>query len=223
MQATRSGAARTGKIEGMPPLTRFVVLVPVKTLALAKSRLSGLPDERRQELAAAFAQDTIAAVLDTPLVERVLVLTDDFRFADKLASAGCTVVPDGAGDDLNASLVQAAAEARRRWPTLRPVAVTADLPALASADLATALASVPTGPAYVADHHGSGTTLYTAPYAAFAPRFGPGSAAEHAASGATALVGALPTLRLDVDDVGDLGRALVLGVGAHTAALTGRD
>ena len=201
---------------------RFVVLVPVKTLALAKSRLSGLPDEHRRSLAAAFAQDTVAAVLDTPMVERVLVLTDDFRFADKLASGGCTVIPDGVGDDLNASLEQAAADARRRWPGLRPVAVTADLPALASDDLASALASVPPGPAYVADHHGSGTTLYTAPHAAFAPRFGPGSAGEHAASGATALEGDLTTLRLDVDDVGDLGRALVLGVGVHTAAVTGR-
>lgn len=206
----------------MSSSTRFVVLVPVKTLALAKSRLSGLPDERRQELAAAFAQDTIAAVLDTPSVERVLVLTDDFRFADKLASGGCTVIPDGAGDDLNASLTQAAAEARRRWPALRPVAVTADLPALASADLVAALRSVPEGPAYVVDHQGTGTTLYTAPYADFAPRFGSDSAAEHATSGATAIEGALATLRLDVDDVGDLGRALVLGVGTHTAAVTGR-
>ena len=205
----------------MPPSSRFVVLVPVKTLALAKSRLSGLPDERRQQLAAAFAQDTIAAVLDTPLVERVLVLTDDFRFADKLASAGCTVLPDGAGDDLNASLAQAAAEARRRWPALRPVAVTADLPSLRADDLAAALDGLPPGPAYVADHLGTGTTLYTAPYADFSPRFGRGSAVAHAESGAAAITGDLPTLRLDVDDVGDLGRALVLGVGTHTAAITG--
>lgn len=204
----------------MPESTRFVVLVPVKTLALAKSRLSGLPDARRQALAAAFAQDTIAAVLDTPLVDRVLVLTDDFRFADKLASAGCTVIPDGAGDDLNASLTQAAADARRRWPGLRPVAVTADLPTLTSGDLSRALGSVPAGPAYVADHQGSGTTLYTAEYAEFAPLFGTGSASEHARSGATAIEGDLPSLRLDVDDVGDLGRALALGVGTHTATVT---
>ncbi len=201
---------------------RFVVLVPVKTLALAKSRLSGLPDERRRDLAAAFAQDTIAAVLDTPAVDRVLVLTDDFRFADKLALAGCTVIPDGAGDDLNSALVQAAAEARRRWPELRPVALTADLPTLTSNDLSGALAGVPDGPAYVADHVGSGTTLYTASYDEFAPSFGSDSAEEHALSGAKAIEGDLPSLRLDVDDVGDLGRALVLGVGTFTAAVTGR-
>ncbi|WP_426243978.1 2-phospho-L-lactate guanylyltransferase [Nocardioides sp. LHG3406-4] len=206
----------------MPESPRFVVLVPVKTLALAKSRLTGLPDERRQDLAAAFAQDTIAAVLDTTLVERVMVLTDDFRFADKLASAGCTVIPDGASDDLNASLRQAAAEAHRRWPRLRPVALAADLPALKAVDLSQALAEVPSGPAYVADHAGSGTTLYTASYAEFAPSFGNDSAAEHARAGATSIDGDLPTLRLDVDDVGDLGRALSLGVGIHTAAVTGR-
>lgn len=206
----------------MPPAPRFVVLVPVKTLALAKSRLSGLPDDRRRDLAAAFAQDTIAALLDTPSVDRVLVLTDDFRFADKLASAGCTVIPDGAGDDLNASLVQAAADARRRWPGLRPVAVTADLPTLTSHDLSDALADVPDGPAYVADHSGSGTTLYTAAHDEFAPSFGDDSAAEHALGGAKAIEGDLATLRLDVDDVGDLGRALALGVGAHTASVTAR-
>lgn len=206
----------------MSETPRFVVLVPVKTLALAKSRLSGLPDDRRQELAAAFAQDTIAAVLDTPVVERVLVLTDDFRFADKLAEAGCTVIPDGAGDDLNTSLSQAAADARRRWPMLRPVAVTADLPSLTSFDLASALAEVGDGAAYVADHTGSGTTLYTAPYADFAPLFGADSASAHDRAGAAAIDGDLASLRLDVDDVGDLGRALVLGVGTHTAAVTAR-
>lgn len=201
---------------------RFVVLVPVKTLALAKSRLSGLPDERRQQLAAAFAQDTIAAVLDTPGVERVLVLTDDFRFADRLAATGCTVIPDGAGQDLNASLVQAAADARRRWPSLRPVVLTADLPALTAGDLARALSEVPAGPAYVADHVGTGTTLYTAAHPDFSPSFGPGAADEHARAGATSIAGELASLRLDVDDVGDLGRALVLGVGEATAEVTGR-
>ena len=201
---------------------RFVVLVPVKTLALAKSRLSGLPDDHRRDLAAAFAQDTVAAALGTPCVERVLALTDDFRFAGTLEAAGCTVIPDGAGADLNATLVQAAADAQRRWPGLRPVAMTADLPTLTPTDLAAALSRVPDGPAYVADHVGTGTTLYTAPHAEFAPSFGPGSADAHARAGARAIPGDLVTLRLDVDDVGDLGLALALGVGPHTAEVTGR-
>jgi 2-phospho-L-lactate guanylyltransferase len=57
---------------------------------------------------------------------------------------------------------------------------------------------------------------------AFAPLFGPGSAEAHLAAGATEVVVPVPTLRQDVDDVADLGRALVLGVGPHTAQAAGR-
>ena len=44
----------------------YVVLVPVKPPAVGKSRLVGLPDETRRELAAAFALDTVSACLATP-------------------------------------------------------------------------------------------------------------------------------------------------------------
>ncbi len=55
----------------------------------------------------------------------------------------------------------------------------------------------------------------------FAPRFGAGSRAAHREAGAVEVDGDLASLRQDVDDVGDLGRAMVLGVGAHTAAAMG--
>lgn len=204
---------------------RFAVLVPVKPPSTGKSRLSGVPDGIRRELAAAFAEDTVAAAARTPRVERVLVVTDDADFARHLATGhACTVMPDGVSGDLNGTLVQAAHEATRRWPGLEPVALCSDLPALRSDDLAAALAGCsPERAAFVADERGTGTTLYAAPVEAFAPRFGPASRAEHAAAGALELAGELSTLRRDVDDVGDLGRALVLGVGPRTAAVWGRD
>ena len=201
----------------------FVAVVPVKPPARGKSRLGGLPDERRRELATAFALDTVQAALATPGVLGVLVVTDDFRFAGRLADIGCSVIPDGTTDDLNATLVQAAAEAVRRWPGTTPAALCADLPCLTSSELAGVLgAAAPGRPSFVRDRAGTGTTLYVAPAGSFAPRFGPGSAERHVAAGVHEITVPAPTVRHDVDELADLSAALVHGVGAHTAAVTGR-
>ena len=169
-------------------------------------------------MATAFATDAVVACLATPGVAQVLVTTDDARFARALAALGAAVCPDG-GSGLNPALVQAVAEARRRWPDLRPVALCADLPALRPEELATALASASSPPAYVADAAGLGTTLYTASYDDFDPRFGTDSAAAHAEAGAVPIGGALPGLRHDVDDVASLRAAVDIGVGPATRAV----
>ena len=97
-----------------------------------------------------------------------------------------------------------------------PVALLGDLPALRPVDLDAALASIDAGEAaYVADADGSGTTLYTAAYDGFSPRFGAGSAAAHDVV-ARPIEGALPGLRRDVDDLADLEQAWDLGVGPRT-------
>ena len=197
---------------------RYVALVPVKPPALGKSRLVGLSDGARAELAAAFALDTVAACIASVAVAEVLVATDDAAFSVELTALGAVTIPDGVTMDLNGTLRQSAAEALRRWPGLVPVALTADLPAARGADLDEALGGlVPGEPAYVADTGGLGTTLYTASHAAFDPRFGPGSALAHNAIGARALTAPLPRLRRDVDDLSDLDDALALGVGPRTA------
>ncbi len=197
---------------------RYVALVPVKPPALGKSRLVGLADDERRALAAAFALDTVAACLAASSIAEVLVATDDAAFSVELAGLGAQTVPDGVAMDLNGTLRQSAAEARRRWPALVPVVVTADLPSLRAADLDDALGALSPGEAaYVADTDGLGTTLYTAPYEDFDPRFGPGSALAHDASGARPITAALPRLRRDVDDLSDLDEAMALGVGPRTA------
>lgn len=204
-----------------PPIP-FVVIVPVKPPARGKTRLHALPAELRRELAAAFARDTVAAARRAPGVEAVLAVTDDFRFAADLRADGCEVIPDGVSQDLNATLRQAAAEAGRRWPGAVPVALCADLACLTSDDLAAALGEVD-GPAFVRDAAGTGTTMYAAPLASFAPEFGLDSAALHASHGAREITAPVPTMRLDVDEPGDLGQALALGVGAHTAGVWERE
>lgn len=196
---------------------RFGVVVPVKRLAVAKSRLDVLGDAARRELVAAFAADTVAAALDCPTVGAVMVVTDELGLALSLRDLGAAVIPDGQPGDLNASLQQGAAELARTHPELRPVALCGDLPALVADDLDAALRAAPAdGAAFVPDAAGVGTTLYTASSADFVPRFGQGSREAHLAAGAAELPAA-PSVRRDVDTPDDLADALSLGVGPRTS------
>src|ERR1700729_3819897 len=132
------------------------VLLPVKVLAQAKSRLAQLAGERRHELALALASDTVSAVVACPQVARVIVVTSDPVAGPRLSALGAQIVPealrrpgdqtevarptpDGSQHLLNAALLHGAAVASRRWPGTGLAALTADLPALRPAELATAL------------------------------------------------------------------------------------
>jgi 2-phospho-L-lactate guanylyltransferase len=76
----------------------WTVLLPVKVLARAKSRLAVLAGDRRGELALALASDTVAAVLACPEVARVIVVTSDPEAGPLLAALGAIVVPDEPAD-----------------------------------------------------------------------------------------------------------------------------
>jgi len=201
------------------------VLMPVKVLAQAKSRLAGLTGlsgPRRGELALALACDTAAAVLGSDAVARVIVITDDQVAGMTLGALGALVVPDEPRDGLNAALRHGAAYAASRWPGSGTAALTADLPALRPAEIGRALRAAAAWPtAFVADAVGDGTTLYTAaPGAAFRPAFGLASRARHAAGGAAELgLEGIPGLRRDVDTPSDLRGAAALGLGPHSAPL----
>ncbi len=111
-------------------LLTWSVLMPVKVLAQAKSRLAGLAGPRRAELALALACDTVTAVLGCEAAARVIVITDDQVAAAALAALGALVVPDEPRDGLNAALRHGAAYAAARWPGDGTAALSADLPAL---------------------------------------------------------------------------------------------
>ncbi|MFI9642169.1 2-phospho-L-lactate guanylyltransferase [Micromonospora sp. NPDC051925] len=207
---------------------RWVVVVPVKRLRAAKSRLRGaLPVVPHEELALALAADTVGAALACPAVAEVLVVTADPVVTATVGAAGARVVPDRPDAGLNAALRHGVEVAVTDGDTRTWVAaLTADLPALRPAELAAALHAVATGPAgvrrFVADAPGTGTTLLaTPPGLPLDPRFGVGSAAAHLASGAVPLTGAWPSLRRDVDTAADLADAARLGLGPATGALTG--
>jgi 2-phospho-L-lactate/phosphoenolpyruvate guanylyltransferase len=198
------------------------VLMPVKVLVQAKSRLAGLAGSRRGELALALACDTAAAVLGCDRAARTVVITDDPVAGTALAELGAVVVPDEPRDGLNAALRYGAAHVCARWPGSGLAALSADLPALRPAEIGRALRAASAWPsAFVADAAGDGTTLYTAaPGVAFRPAFGLRSRARHAAGGATELdLAGVPGLRRDVDTPADLSDAAGLGLGPRSAPL----
>jgi len=77
---------------------RWTVLLPVKVLARAKSRLAVLAGDRRRELALALASDTVSAVLACPEVARVVVITSDPVAGPLLAGLGAVIVADEPAD-----------------------------------------------------------------------------------------------------------------------------
>jgi 2-phospho-L-lactate/phosphoenolpyruvate guanylyltransferase len=211
-------------------VVQWSVVIPVKVLALAKSRLVGLAGPRRAELALAMAADTVSAAVSCAAVAAVIVVTDDDGAAAELSALGATVLPDEPAAGLNAALTFGAEFSAGRWPARGRAGLAADLPALAAAELERGLAAAAEFPeAFVADAEGTGTTMYAAgPGTAFAPKFGPGSRAAHLAGGAAEIdLPGLAGLRRDVDTPADLGDAARIGLGPRTAAvadlLAGRD
>ncbi|WP_309141749.1 2-phospho-L-lactate guanylyltransferase [Streptomyces griseicoloratus] len=204
----------------------WTLVVPVKPLARAKSRLSDTADDRvRPGLALAFAQDTVAAALACPAVADVAVVTDDPRAGRELAALGAGIVHDEPGDGLNAALAHAAAAVRHARPESPVAALNADLPALRPMELARVLEAAAHFPrAFLPDAAGIGTTLLAvAADHELDPAFGTESRARHRASGAVELpLDAVDSVRQDVDTGDDLRTALALGVGPHTAAAAAR-
>ncbi len=192
----------------------FALLVPVKTLSRAKSRLTVGGHAARESLMRAFALDAITAAAQCPAVGSVHVVTEEPGFE----VAGATRLPDEGGGDLNRALHHASLRVRLDAPALAVAAMCADLPCLPPSDLAAALGAGLSPRWFVADAAGVGTTLLAAgPGVALDPHFGAGSARRHEESGAAAVRAGVPTLRLDVDTADDLEQATAMGLGAHTA------
>jgi 2-phospho-L-lactate/phosphoenolpyruvate guanylyltransferase len=204
---------------------RWYVVIPVKLLAQAKTRLTGLAAEDRAELVLAMAADTVVAAAAADPVERVVVVTDDPAVAAEARELGALVVSDEPAAGLNEALAFGARQAREQWPDggLAGLAgLAADLPALQPGELSVALnAAAQAGRAFVPDAEGTGTTLYAAgPGQAFEPLFGGPSRARHRAAGLAELdLPGLLGLRRDVDTAAELRLAARIGLGPRTRSL----
>ncbi|WP_309117758.1 2-phospho-L-lactate guanylyltransferase [Saccharothrix sp.] len=197
------------------------LVVPVKGLARAKTRLADVAVDpvERAALALAFALDTLSAATLAAGVRQVLVVTSDPAVVEEVAALGVESTPDpGAG--LNPAVQAGADVLRRRDPTATIGVLHADLPALRPTELSSAITAARGRRAFCADRPGTGTTLLlTTPGGALNPRLGVGSAQAHEATGAVPLTGAWPSLRSDVDTGEDLAHATTLGLGRHSAVL----
>ena len=201
------------------------VVIPAKRLPVAKTRLRPLTahrsdaDAAHRELVLALLADTVAAAVACPVVGTVVVVTDDPAAAAVVRELGARTVADEPDGGLNPALEHGA----RQAPGTAVAALSSDLAALRPDELTAALeAAAGSARAFVADAHGTGTTLLTAVDTELLPKFGPRSAEAHLVGGATALSGTWPGLVRDVDTESDLRAALVLGAGPRTAALADR-
>lgn len=200
-------------------------LLPLKDLVAAKTRLAGLlsPSERRA-LVQAMAEDVLGVLAAHPLVDRILLLSDD-PGAPLLASAYSAQhvpEPEGAGGNLNALLSRVVYSHREveQWLVLH-----ADLPELAPADLDAALLAAATGEVVLGpDRVGQGSNLLAFPrdrVPGFA--FGVDSCARHRAwaqeAGIPMRLLPLSGVARDVDSAADLRE--LLGTCADPASEVG--
>ncbi len=196
-----------------PTVHKWGIVVAVKDLCQAKSRMRTLRAPVRARLVLAMLTDVLAALRATPHVTHIVVVTDDGDVARVARRGGARVVPDP-GRGLNAAFVAGA----RAVPVVSVAAVMADLPLLTAEDLsATLRAAEHHATAYVPDRAGSGTTILTARGVPLEPAFGPGSAMAHARTAVR--LDATPGLRHDIDTLDDLAAASREGLGPATASV----
>jgi 2-phospho-L-lactate guanylyltransferase len=203
------------------------LLVPVKPLAKAKTRLRGVADggagdpQAHARLVLALARDTLAAVAGAAVVRRAVAICSDEEVRTALTGDGVQVISDEPAAGLNPALRYGEAVLRATDPTTAVGVLQADLPALSSEELDRAIhhGLATGGRTFCTDRTGTGTTLLLAPHGQpLEPCFGVGSAAAHRATGARELSGFWPGLRCDVDTAADLAVARSLGLGRFTRA-----
>jgi 2-phospho-L-lactate guanylyltransferase len=204
----------------------LVLLVPIKPLSMAKTRLrasrgaGGRSPGAHMDLVLAMAMDTVAAARAAAGVARVVAITSDDRVIRAMAETGVGTIRETGLMGLNEALDLGSRTMHARNPALQIGALNADLPSLRSAELSAAVHLAAGRRAFCRDRSGTGTTLLLAGLGEnLAPRFGPWSASAHLATAATELPGHWPSLRCDVDTESDLAVASSLGLGAQTQSM----
>lgn len=185
------------------------VIIPFRGPGSAKSRLAeGLSDTARRQVARAMFQHVLNVSCRAAGPKRVLVVTPSVR-ASRIAKrvGACVLRQDGTGH--NEAVAQACAYLRRHG-ALTATIVAADLPLLATSDVALLMRRARDGSVAIApDRAGAGTNALALPLSLpFVFHFGDGSFNRHQQQVRERYVPLRsvrqPGLASDVDVVGDL-------------------
>ncbi|MDP9376374.1 MAG: 2-phospho-L-lactate guanylyltransferase [Actinomycetota bacterium] len=188
---------------------RTIAVLPVKTFARAKRRLTGcLVAEQRAALAAAMVADVLAVLRDVAGLDELIVVSGEPAMSVKAAEVGARLLVD----EPETSHSRAAArgiKAAMALDATRVLLVPGDCPALVAGQLDALLSIRSAGVVVVPDREGSGTNaLLLQPPEVIAPSFGPGSCSRHVelARGAGVPVDVVPVdcLSLDIDTSADV-------------------
>ncbi len=197
----------------VPPKGTTCAIVPVKTLADAKSRLASvLSPALRRRLVLAMLEDVLEALAAAPGVDRAIVITADRDVGDVARRKGAGSLDEGSASGLNAALSLGVVQGLRQGAS-RVLLIPADLPFATAAEIGEIIAASRglEGPhaVIVPDREGGGTNaLLLAPPHAVAPCFGPRSFDRHRAvaqsRGLAMRILRLGGMSLDMDEAADL-------------------
>ena len=202
---------------------QWTVIVPMKDLGDAKTRLLPADDPSRPEFAASFLQDALAAIVLAQRVQRVIVVTNDDRVRRLVDDSSAEWLAESDARGLNAAALHGLSAVH---PDDAAAVMAGDLPCLTpqAVDLVLDLAEgYPRS--FVSDAPGVGTTMLLARRSPDClPTFGTRSRAVHAMLGnveigldpAPGQSTLLARARRDVDTPVDLWDAVRLGVGPAT-------
>lgn len=160
----------------------LAAIVPVKALTIAKSRLANiLSQAERRLLVQTMLADVLHALVATPAITRIGVISADVDVLEQARRAGADMLADQHAE-LNAALTQAAhhyVASGARGVLVLP----ADLPLVTPAALAQVITTAGADGAAIAPARDGGTNaLLVQPPLALPFRFGPGSLAQHRAA-----------------------------------------
>jgi 2-phospho-L-lactate guanylyltransferase len=197
-------------------------LVPVKDLTQAKVRLSPfLSPAERYALATAMLDDVLAAVRQSPTVERIALVTTDPHALSLAAQWGFEVIDEGAGRGETGAVELAVKVCRERGASAL-VVIPGDIPLLTAADVEIVwqhgqrhdIVIVPSW-----DSRGTNAVLLRPPDA-LQLRFGSWSFFPHVKQakrkGLSYKVVRLPRIALDVDTPQDLARLVPQAMGTRS-------
>jgi 2-phospho-L-lactate guanylyltransferase len=189
------------------------VIVPVKPLKLAKSRLAQVltPDER-QQVAGAMFRHVLEVVSEVPQVAGTLVISRDNKALSIAREYGANTVQESGTPELNLAL-ERATQVLSSWRCDSVLVLPADLPLICPDDITSIVEMGRDDPSMViaADRSEDGTNaLFLRPPGLIPYSFGPGSYRRHIdlalAEGIKVKEYHTPRVSLDIDFPEDIER-----------------